>query len=81
MFQPHNQTEKRSLTRTVGTDDAHDTVGWKHEIQVIEQYLIAKSLLHVLRFDNLVTQTRTVRNEDFQLFLFLLLILVKQFVV
>ena len=81
MFQPHNQTEKRSLARTVGADDTHDSVGRKHEIQVVEQYLIAKSLLYVLRFDNLVTQARTVRNEDFQLFLFLLLIFVKQFVV
>ena len=53
----------------------------QHEVQVVEKQFVAISLGHMLGFDNLVSQTRTVRNKDFQLFFLLLHIFVQEFVV
>ena len=36
-FQSHNQTEQRSFTGTVRTDNTNDTIGGKHEVEIIEQ--------------------------------------------
>ena len=80
-LQPHDKAEKGGLTCTVGTDDAHNTVRRQHEVEIVEQELVAKRLCHVLGFDDLVAQTGTVGDEDFELFLLLLHILVQQFVV
>ncbi len=81
LFQSHDKTEKRSLTGTVRADDTHDTVGWKHEVEVIEQQFVTERLCHMLGFNHLITQTGTVRDKDFQLLFLLLHILVQQFVV
>ena len=80
-FQSHNQAEQSSLTGAVRTDYADNAVRGQHEIQVIEQQLVTISFRHSFGLDHLVSQTGTVRDEDFQ-FLFLFFhILIQQFVV
>ena len=81
MFQSHNHAEKRSLARTVRTDNTHDAVRRKHEVQVLEQHLLAESLLHMLRLNHLVAKTRTVRDEYLQLLLTFLLLLTEHLLV
>ena len=80
-LQAHYQAEKRGLAGTVRTDDTHNAVGRKHKVEVIEEQLFSVSLLHVLGFDNLVAEARTVGDKDFELFFALLLVLVEQTVV
>ena len=80
-FQSHNQAEQRRLSGTVRTDNSHDTVRRQHEVQVVEKQFVAIRLGHMLGFDNLVSQTRTVRDKNFQLFFLLLHIFVQEFVV
>ena len=77
-FQAHDKAEKSGLTGTVRTDDTNDTVGRKHEVEVIEQQFVAECFCYVLGFDNFVAQTGTVGYEDFQFFFFLLHIFIQQ---
>ena len=81
LFQPHDKAEKRGLTGTVRADDTHDSVGRKHEVEIIKQQFVAKRLCHMLGFNHFITQTGTVRDKDFQLLFLLLHVLIQQFVV
>ena len=81
LLQSHNQAEKGGLAGAVGADDAHDAVGRQHEVQVVKQQLVAQGFGHMLGLDDLVAQTWTVGDEDFEFLLFLLDRLVQQFVV
>ena len=77
LFQSHDKAEKRGLTGTVGADDTHDAVGWKHEVEVVEQQFVAERLCHLLGFNHLVAQTGAVRDKDFQLLFLLFHVLVQ----
>src|SRR5699024_11927472 len=66
LFQSHDKAEKRGLTGTVGADDTHDAVGWKHEVEVVEQQFVAERLCHLLGFNHLVAQTGAVRDKDYR---------------
>ena len=81
LFQIHDQTEEGCLTSTVRTDDAHDTVRGEHEVQIREERFLAIGLRYMLCFDDLVTESRTVRNEDLQLLFLLFLLLVEHHLV
>ena len=74
----HDHAEESGLTGAVGADDAHDAVGRKHEVEVVEKEAVAESLGYVLRFDHLVTEARAIGDEDFELRLALLLILIEE---
>lgn len=69
-IQPHNKAEKGSFTRSVRTNDAYNTIRRQHEIKVVKQEFVAKSFCYVLSFNNLVAQTGTVGDEDFELLFF-----------
>ena len=75
LFQAHDHAEERGLACAVRTDHAHNAVRRQHEVEVVEEHLLAKSLLHMLSLDDLVAEARTVRNEDLKLLLALLLLL------
>ena len=77
-FLTHDHAEEGGLTGAVGADDAHDAVGRKHEVEVVEKKSVAESLGYVLRLDHLVAKARAVGDEDFELRLALLLILVEE---
>ena len=77
LLQSHDETEERRLSCTVGSDDPHDTIGRKHEVEVVEEHLLTESLFHVLCLYHLIAQSRTVGDEDFQLLLPRLLLLVE----
>ena len=80
-FQAHDETEECSLTCTVRTNYTYDAVRRKHEVEVVEEQLVAVCLLHTDGFDDLVTQARTVRDEDFELFFLFLHVFVEELVV
>ena len=77
LFQAHDESEERRLTRSVRTNNAHNAVGRQHKVEVAEEHLLAKSLCHMLRFNHLVAQTRSVGNEYFELLLLLFLLFVE----
>ena len=77
-FLAHDHAEEGGLTGAVGADDAHNAVGRKHEVEVVEKESVAESLGYVLRLDHLVAEARAVGDEDFELRLALLLILVEE---
>ena len=81
LLQAHDKAEERCLSCTVRTDNTYDAVRRQHEVEVVEEYLLTESLLHVLCFDNLITKTWTVRNKDFEFLLTLLLLLVEHLLV
>lgn len=81
MFHPLDQAEEGGLTCTIGTYDTHDAVGGEHEVEVVEQQLVAECLGHVLCFNHLVTEAGTIGDEDLQLLFPFLLILVEQLLV
>ena len=80
-LQAHDEAEEGCLARTVGADDAHDAVGRQHEVEVLEEHLVAESLGHMHGFEHLVAQTWTIRDEDLELLLAFLLLLVEHLVV
>ena len=81
LFEFHNEAEECSLTSSVRTNHTNNTVGREHEVEVIEQLLRAKSLGNVLRFYNLVTQTRTIGDKDFEFLFLFLLVFTKELIV
>ena len=81
LIQAHNEAEEGSLTGSVRTNHTYDAVRRKHEVEVVEENLFAERLLYMLSLNHLVAQTRTVRDEDFQLLLALLLLLVEHLLV
>ena len=81
LLQAHNHAEEGSLTSTVGTDDTHDTCGWKCELEVFVKHAVAKGLSHALCLDNEVAQTWTIGDVDFELLLALLRVGVHHLVV
>ena len=76
-LQAHDKAEKCSFTCTIWTNHAHNAVRRKHEVEVVEKNFLAESLLHVLSFDNLITQSWTIRNKDFELLFTFFLLLVQ----
>ena len=75
LFQSHDEPKQGGLARTIRANHTHNAVGRKHEVQVVEKHFLAKCLLYMLCFDNLVAQARTVGDEYLQLlFTFLLLL-------
>ena len=54
LLQSHDEAEEGSLSGSVRTDDTHDAVRRKHEVEVIEEHLLSESLLYVLSLDHLV---------------------------
>ena len=81
LLQSHDKAEEGCLTGSVGTDDAHDTVGRKIEVEVAEEHLLAERLLHMLCLDNLVAKARTIGDEYLEFLLALLLLLVEHLLV
>ena len=81
LIQAHNEAEEGSLAGSVRTDHTYDAVRRKHEVEVVEENLFAERLLYMLSLNHLVAQARTVRDEDFQLLLALLLLLVEHLLV
>ena len=77
----HNHLEERRLSRSVRTDDTDDAIRRKHEVQIIKEQFVAKGFGHMLRLDDFVSESRSVRNKDFQLSLAFLLVLIEQFLV
>ena len=80
-FKSHDDAEEGCLTCAVRTYDAHDAVRRKHEVEVLEEHLVAEFLADILCFQYLVAETRTVRNEYLKFLLTLLLLLIKHSVV
>ena len=80
-IQPHNKAEKGGFTRSVRTNNAYNTIRRQHEVKVVKQEFVAKSFCYMLSLNNLVAQTGTVGDEDFELLFFLLHVFVQQFVV
>ena len=80
-LQPHDKTEECGLSCSVRTNDTHDAVRWQHEVEIVEQHFAAESLLYVLSLDDLVAQTRSVRNEDLEFLLALFLLLVEHLLI
>ena len=81
VFQSHDEFEEGSFSGTVRTDHADNAVRRQHEVEVVKQHLVAERLRHVLSLDNLVSEARTVGDEDFEFLLAFLLVLVEQSVV
>ena len=54
LLQAHDKAEECRLSRTVRADDAHDAVGRKHEVEVVEEQLVTIGLGYVLGLDDLV---------------------------
>ena len=81
LLQSHDQAEERGLARTVGAYHADNAVGGQREVEVAEEHLVAEGLRHMLRLDDLVTQARTVGDEDLELLLLLLLLLAEHLLV
>ena len=77
----HDETEQGCLSGSVGADDTYNAVGGKHEVEVFEQFLCSERFCQTCGLDYFLSQTRTVGDEDFQTFLALLLVFVKQSVV
>ena len=81
LFKSHDETEKRSLASTVRTDNTHDAVRRKHEVEVVEKHLLTESLLHALSLNYLVAKSRSVRDEYLKFLFTLLLLLVEHLLV
>ncbi len=77
----HDHAEQGRLTCTVRTNHAYDAVGRQHEVQVLKQHAVAVGFGYAFGVDDLVAQTRTVRNEYLQLLLTHFLLLVQHAVV
>jgi len=59
----HYQPEKCGFAGTVGTDDSHNTCRRQLKAQILKKYLVSVCLTHSLKFDYLITQTRTIGNK------------------
>ena len=81
LFKPHDEFEKRGFTGAIRTDNAHDAVWRKHEVEVVKEELVAIGFSHMLGFDNLIAESRTVGDENFEFFLAFFLVLVEEAVV
>ena len=81
LFLPHDELEESCLSGAVRTDDANNAIRRQGEVEIIEQQLVAKGFGHMMGFDDLVAQTRTVRDEDFQLGFAFFLVFVQQLLV
>ena len=77
-FHALNQAEEGGFTGPIGSNYPHNAVGWQHEVEVVKQQLIAKTLFHADRFNYFVPETGTIRNKEFQLFFPFFLILVQK---
>ena len=80
-LQSHNQTEQCRFSRTIGTDHTNNTIRRKHKVQIVKQQFIAVCFSHLFRFNDFITQTRTIRNEDFKFFFFLFHVFIQQLVI
>ena len=68
----HDEAEQGGLAGSVRTDDTHNARRRKHEIQILIQQLVPVGLAHIVEFDDLVAEVRSVRDVYFQIrFLFL----------
>ena len=81
IIKSHDKTEESGFTSSVRANNTYDAVRRKHEVEVVEQYLFAESLLHMLSLDNFVAQAWSVRNKDFKLLLAFLLLLVEHLLI
>ena len=81
LFESHDEAEERGLAGAVGSNHTDNAVGGQHEVEVGEKHFVAEGFLHVLRFDDLIAQTRSVGNVDFEVLLLFLLVFVEQAVV
>ena len=80
-FQSHNQAEQCRLSRTIRTNHTDNTIRRKHKVQIVKQQFITVCFSHMFGFNDLITQTGTIRNKDFKFLFFLLHVLIQQFVI
>ena len=81
LLKSHYQPEQCGLSRTVRAYDSHDS-GWREDkVQMLEQQLVPIGLGYVIEFDDLVTEPRAVRDEDFKIGLLLAPVLARQLLV
>src|SRR5207245_1974880 len=59
--------EERRLARTVRPDHAHDPGRGQRESQILDEQPVAEALLHALRVDHQVAETRPRRDVDLDL--------------
>ena len=81
LFLSHDQLEECCLSGSIRTNDADDTVRRQSEVEIIKQQFVAKGFGYMMGFDDLVTQARTVRDEDFQLGFAFFLVFVQQLLI
>ena len=81
LFEPHDESEERGLTRTIGADDTHDAVWRQVETEVAEERFLGIGLGNMRGDDDLVAQTRTVGDVDLQFLLFLFLFFVEHLII
>ena len=77
----HNESEERCLTSTVRTNHTHDTIRREDEVQVVEELFLRERLRHMLCHNHLVTETRTIGDEDLQFLLTFLLLLIQHLII
>ena len=80
-FHAHNHAEEGCLAGTVRSDYAHNSVGRKHEVEVLEEELVSIGFAYADGIDDLVAQARTIGDENLEFFLALFLLLVEHAVI
>src|SRR5690606_34242713 len=68
LFLTNEHAQERGLTSAVTTDDAHDAAARHIEGQVIDEHAITEAFGDVIHFDDLLTETRSRRNVEFERF-------------
>ena len=81
LFESHYHAEKRGFASSVRADDADNSVGRQHEVQVLKEFLLAERLADMLRLDYLISEARTIGNVYLELLFALLLVFVQELVV
>ena len=81
LLQAHYHAEEGRLTSAVRSDDAHDAARRQHEVEILDELLLAESLADAVCLDDFVAQARAVGDEYLELFLTLLLLFIEQLVV
>ena len=80
-IKPHDESEECSLSCSIRTNHTYNTIWWEDKIKIIEELFLWERFGNMFGNDNLITQARTIRNENLQFLLTLLLFLVQHLII